>query len=115
MQRRPTTTTNHHYSETKKPQCYEHKSGFLKQSTMKDEVTNKPNIPPAFPTIGDVSHSPNWVTEYGMNLLDYFAAKAMQAQLINRDPKAVHSDIAANAYEYAAAMLAEREKLTHQS
>lgn len=33
----------------------------------------------AFPTIGDVSHNPQFLTEDGMTLLDYFAAKAMQS------------------------------------
>lgn len=33
---------------------------------------------PAFPTLGDVSHNPQWVTEGGLTKREYFAAMALQ-------------------------------------
>ena len=60
------------------------------------------NNPPAFPIVGQ------WgVTEQGMLLRDYFAAKAMQA-LIDND--GLFSEIPTQAYALADAMLAAREK-----
>ena len=69
---------------------------------------------PAFPRAYD-AHS--WVGKdepKGMSLRDYFAAKAMQAILINRESKysgELMQLIAETAYEQADAMLAERDKL----
>lgn len=67
---------------------------------------------PAFPMQGFIG--PNgqcdWPTN-GMTLRDYFAAKAMAAMLAS--PETFHLDcarVASGAYEYADAMLAEREK-----
>lgn len=68
---------------------------------------------PAFPAIYDANrHDPN--AFMGMDLRDYFAAKAMQALITSR-----HNDyergnydedvVALNAYLMADAMLAERE------
>ena len=61
---------------------------------------------PAFPAPAGVSH----ITEQGMTLRDYFAAKAM-AQLMLNSP-VVRDDArttASWAYEYADAMLKARE------
>ena len=59
------------------------------------------NNPHAFPIVGQ------WgVTEQGMTLRDYFAAKAMQA-LIDKDTFFV--DVAEGAYKVAEAMLKARE------
>ena len=59
------------------------------------------NNPHAFPIVGQ------WgVTEQGMTLRDYFAAKAMQA-LIDKDTFFV--DVAEGAYKVADAMLKARE------
>ena len=59
------------------------------------------NKPPAFPISGSqYSHI------YGMTLRDYFAARAMQA-LIDND--GLFSEIPAQAYELADAMLKARE------
>jgi hypothetical protein len=61
---------------------------------------------PAFPAPAGVSH----ITEQGMTLRDYFAAKAM-AQLMLSSP-VVQDDArttASWAYEYADAMLKARE------
>lgn len=59
------------------------------------------NNPPAFPIVGQ------WgVTEQGMLLRDYFAAKAMQA-LIDND--GLFSEIPTQAYALADAMLKARE------
>ena len=60
------------------------------------------NNPPAFPTgTGVTPYNP------GMSLRDYMAAKAMQA-LIDND--GLFSEIPAQAYALADAMLAAREK-----
>jgi hypothetical protein len=56
---------------------------------------------PAFPAPAGVSH----ITEQGMTLRDYFAAKAMQA-LIDND--GLFSEIPTQSYELADAMLKAR-------
>jgi hypothetical protein len=59
---------------------------------------------PAFPTN---------LSDDGMSLLDYFAAKAMQAMLnndIRREEMATVANVARDAYRMAEAMLAERSK-----
>ncbi len=64
---------------------------------------------PAFPAID------NWRLDSGMSLRDYFAAKALEALILkekdyaNRGRDAVPK-LAVWAYEYADAMLAERDK-----
>ncbi len=45
----------------------------------------------------------------GLTMLDYFAAKAMQAMLTGRND--IPRDLAGAAYEVAMAMIAERERL----
>ena len=61
---------------------------------------------PAFPAPAGVSH----ITEQGMTLRDYFAAKAMQAivsrGIVNEVPLETY---ATNAYKMADAMLKARE------
>ena len=66
------------------------------------------NNPPAFPT-GIITDGKGKIIggSNGMDLRDYFAAKAMQA-LIDND--GLFSEIPAQAYEIADAMLAAREK-----
>ena len=63
------------------------------------------NNPPAFPQY-IISNNGAYV-DGGMTLRDYFAAKAMQA-LIDND--GLFSEIPAQAYALADAMLAAREK-----
>ena len=65
------------------------------------------NNPPAFPSSNEVKVG-NCISSghMGMTLRDYFAAKAMQA-LIDND--GLFSEIPAQAYELADAMLKERE------
>ena len=48
----------------------------------------------------------------GMSLRDYFAAKAMQSLMLDREflLRGNGRDVAGSAYEYADAMLAERAK-----
>ena len=58
---------------------------------------------PAFPT------SANNLTNDGMTLRDYFAAKAMQALIVAADGELHHQNGAYDAYEYADAMLRKRE------
>ena len=70
-------------------------------------MNNKPRNPSAFPktkTAGDVS-----ITEGGMTLRDYFAAKAMAA-VGARGYYGELADLAEDAYALADAMLAERER-----
>ena len=81
---------------------------------MKDE--------PAFPH-HEVVHNGAFGTHYeksGMTLRDYFAAKAMQSVMLDRwyqsddivgeSPGAIAPHVAADASDFADAMLAEREK-----
>jgi|GEM_PF-5432869 len=67
---------------------------------------------PAFPTM-EQQEDERISTTAGMTLLDYFAAKAMNALMI-RNYQGVHSDLATglsiSAYEQAAAMLQARKK-----
>lgn len=62
----------------------------------------------AFPQTQDILYMPE---AHGMDLRDYFAAKAMQALLWNPD-KALDDkeDVVLAAYEYADAMMKAREK-----
>ena len=59
---------------------------------------------PAFPAPAGVAH----ITEQGMTLRDYFAAKAMQA-LIHVQVKTSQVHTVETAYEWADAMLKVRE------
>jgi hypothetical protein len=71
------------------------------------------NNPPAFPAPAGVSH----ITEQGMTLRDYFAAKAMQAYMADQDliemychlGQDVQQQISNTAYQMADAMLKARE------
>ena len=69
------------------------------------------NNPPAFLRVGT-----NGTIEEGMTLRDYFAAKAMQSLAIapgeERKGKEAREYLAEVSYQIAAAMLAEREKLS---
>jgi hypothetical protein len=62
---------------------------------------------PAFPAPAGVSH----ITEQGMTLRDYFAAKAMQGMLAGQDRRLVATKefIGETAYEYADSMMKARE------
>jgi hypothetical protein len=64
---------------------------------------------PAFPAPAGVSH----ITEQGMTLRDYFAAKAMQAMLASPNcPMDIReSALAASAYSTADAMMRARERM----
>jgi hypothetical protein len=72
------------------------------------------NNPPAFPAPAGVSH----ITEQGMTLRDYFAAKAMQVLMTETDginddnpdsPRWQSNEVAELAYEQADAMLKARK------
>ena len=71
------------------------------------------NNPPAFPHVADIlqiagnSAVVKTLTQNGMTLRDYFAAKAMQA-LIDND--GLFSEIPTQAYALADAMLKAREE-----
>ena len=64
---------------------------------------------PAFPAPAGVSH----ITEQGMTLRDYFAAKAMQAFIDKNEWQStvgeISSEVAFNAYAMAEAMMKARE------
>ncbi len=60
---------------------------------------------PAFPAPAGVSH----ITEQGMTLRDYFAAKAMQGLASRLDNDQAYDGYAAWSYAMADAMLAARE------
>lgn len=75
-------------------------------------MTHKNNGGSAFPfgQISEVTGQPvNGFYSPGMTLRDYFAAKAMQGALANRDVKETAMSRAEWAYEIADAMLKERE------
>lgn len=57
---------------------------------------------------------PNMTNQTGMDLRDYFAAKAMQAFIMRKDFE-FESYVWENAYDIATAMLAERKKREHQT
>jgi hypothetical protein len=71
---------------------------------------------PAFPSIRDIRHRPDFDSEEGMTLRDYFAAQAMQAFVsawvsTNTGPDN-DLKVAEYAYAMADAMLEAREKQT---
>lgn len=61
----------------------------------------------AFPYTWDCTHNPTTLTEDGMTLLDYFAAKAMAALIVHYGGLAEHTD---RAYYMASLMIEERKK-----
>lgn len=85
-------------------------------------MSEQPNGGPAFPESYTGPDRPHEGMGGGMTLLDYFAAKAMQSLSATQDSMAAISKqakldgvnsvrfIAAASYDFADAMLAEREK-----
>ena len=71
----------------------------------------KPRNPYAFPSEEAIvfEDEANKISNSGMTLRDYFAAKAMQA-LLNDSPILNYDNIAEMAYKQANSMLEEREK-----
>lgn len=67
--------------------------------------TNKPENPPAFACAATAG-----LTQTGMTLRDYFAAKAMQAYIGVGDGPLKKEIITKNAFEMADVMLSERSK-----
>ena len=68
----------------------------------------KPDGGPAFPIVYQhADGSPDWID--GMTLRDYFAAAALQGLLAESEWPSVEGAASA-AYQYADAMLAERDK-----
>jgi hypothetical protein len=65
---------------------------------------------PAFPSMRDMRHNPDFDHEEGMTLRDYFAAKAMQGLLACPVGEGKNEEYAKWSYEFADAMLAERSK-----
>jgi hypothetical protein len=63
----------------------------------------------AFPTnVTKSSGGDGWQTDYGMDLRDYFAAKAMQALISLPDIDMSHEACAELAYKIAGAMMKTR-------
>lgn len=68
---------------------------------------SKNNGGPAFPVMDEVEEHGQ---HYGLTIRDYFAAKAMQASRSRNSDYRSWADLAADAYDLADAMLAERAK-----
>jgi hypothetical protein len=64
---------------------------------------------PAFPVLIDRRYDPDFDYETGMDLRDYFAAKAMQGLLSDTSVKGSPDEFATRAYRVADAMLRARE------
>lgn len=82
-------------------------------------MTNNLNNPPAFPsTTQYFPEDTNYQEEQGMNLRDYFAAKAMSAIVANKGiavgVNCGQNILAKDAYKIADAMLKERMKENDQ-
>lgn len=82
---------------------------------------SKPENPPAFPTKRNANDPRNdgFITEDGMSLRDYFAAKAMAALIVSRPPQidgmgyilpSEWRPIISGAFKLADEMIQEREK-----
>jgi hypothetical protein len=76
-----------------------------------------PENPPAFPTLGNIAHNSDWLTERGMTLRDYFAAKALPSTIgmvvgiAPPDQEHMVAEVVARlSYQMADAMLAESAK-----
>lgn len=82
------------------------------------ETDTRPENPPAFPRDGVYSNGHNdWYDwpEYGMDLLDYFAGKAMKAVSVDDhattwDEEENDDAFAKRCYDIAEAFLRERER-----
>lgn len=79
-------------------------------------MSDKNTGEPAFPSIRDMRHSPDFDHEEGMTLRDYFAAKAMAAIIAkfpaykdDEHPTNLSNAIAKGAYEYADSMMEARK------
>jgi len=81
---------------------------------MSDEKEEVPN-PAAFPCLGDVRHNPEFETDWGMSLRDYYAGECLTGYLSSDE----HGDfgghktaksLANSCFEIADAMLKERIK-----
>lgn len=78
---------------------WQHTSGWRKKQIMEQKMKIPPKVPKAFPNAF-------WREDDGMDLRDYFAAKAMQGILFEGLDE---SETAKNAYAMADAMLKARE------
>jgi hypothetical protein len=65
---------------------------------------------PAFPTDTESQIGPNTMHLEGMSLRDYFAVKALAGMCASTDRDGTHQVYALDAYAFADAMLAVREK-----
>ena len=64
----------------------------------------------AFPTIANVAHNPDWVTEDGMSLRDYFAGQALSSEAMFRAYHKTPNLMAVYAYQVADEMLKLRSR-----
>lgn len=63
---------------------------------------------PAFPSSRDMRHNPDFDHEEGMTMRDYFAAKAMQAEMTQGIHESDFLETACRAYKMADDMLKAR-------
>jgi hypothetical protein len=78
---------------------------------------NKDTGGPAFPELGQITRNPDWQSESGMTVRDYFAAKAIDMATIaeaqapcGENGETTYRGIAERCYLLADAMLMAREK-----
>jgi len=82
---------------------WHHESGWRKKQIKEYEMNLPPKVPKAFPNVF-------WREDDGMDLRDYFAARAMQGMLAENGGGAINNDELADwAYLLADAMLKARE------
>ena len=84
---------------------WEHTSGWRKKQIMDQKMKMPPKAPKAFPNVF-------WREDDGMDLRDYFAARAMQGAMSGcaaRGEVIMYSDLAGLSYEMADAMMKARE------
>jgi hypothetical protein len=75
-------------------------------------MTNNLADQPAFPHMGDIRHNPDFLTEQGMTLRQYFAGQAMMGYLASCEGNelAIADIMAKYSVEYADALIAELSK-----
>jgi hypothetical protein len=73
-------------------------------------MSTKDNGGPAFPSMRDMRHNPDFDHEEGMTLRDYFAAKVMQADMTDGIHESDFARTALRAYRMADVMMAARKK-----
>lgn len=95
------------------------RDGHKSTDERRNQMSDKPKNPQAYPSLGNVGYQSEWQTEEGMTLRDYFAGQALVGMLslmtiehLNEvtSPKEMRTDLASAVYLFADAMLKEREE-----